>query len=52
MFDMSGIALDPSDPEEYTMITNFVFFEFIPVDNMNDEDPHTLFMEQVSGEAE
>ena len=39
--------MNVQDLEEYTMVPNVQFLEFIPIEDMEEQQPKTLFMEQV-----
>ncbi|XP_014669668.1 PREDICTED: probable indole-3-acetic acid-amido synthetase GH3.9 [Priapulus caudatus] len=47
---MVGVNLDPNrkaGDERYTMMPTVAFFEFIPIEHIGEEQPKTLFIDQV-----
>jgi hypothetical protein len=42
-----GIALWPSQPESYVLATDAAYFEFIPVDQVDDDDPSCITLDQL-----
>ena len=48
VFGLGGTFDDPIDSDVYTLCCGAVFMEFIPVENMDEENPKTLFVDQVA----